>query len=58
MGVAVVEQGIVAFFRCVAGVRGRGLVGDDEVVDEEGVGDEGAAEDAAGLEVAKGVWVG
>ena len=58
VAVAEVEEGVVAFFRRVAGVRGADLVRDDEVVDEEGVGDEGSAEDTACFEVAQGVWVG
>lgn len=58
MRVAEVEERIVAFLGCVAGVRGRRLVGDDEVGDEEGVGDEGRAEDSAGFEIAGRVGVG
>ena len=34
MRVAEVEKRIVTFLGCVAGVRGGGLVGDDEVRDE------------------------
>ena len=58
VAVAVIEQGVVAFFSSVAGVARGVLVRDDEVVDEEGVGDEGTAEDAAGFEVAGCVRVG
>ena len=57
VGIAVVEERVVAGFGSVAGVRGGGLVGNDKVVNEEGVGDEGTAENAAGFEVPQGVGV-
>lgn len=58
VGVAVVEEGVVAFFGRVAGVGGGGLVWDDEGVDKERVGEGGRAEDSAGFEVAGCVGVG
>lgn len=58
VGVAVVEEVVVAAFRRVAGVACAVLVGYDEVGDEEGVADYRPAEDAAGFEVAGCVGVG
>lgn len=55
VGIAVVEEIVVALFRCVAGVGGGLLIGDDEVVDEEGIGDYGPAEDTTGFQVAESV---
>ena len=57
VGVAVVEQCVVAGFGCVAGVGGAGLVRDDEVGDEQSVGNYCGAEDAAGFFVEGGVGV-
>lgn len=57
IAVAEIEEFIVAFFRCVAGVRSAQLVGNDKMVDEERVGDECPAKDAAGFKVSKCISV-
>ena len=56
LAVGVLEQFV--FVDGLAGIRGAGLIGDDEFGDEERIGDEGAAEDAAGFEIGAGVGFG